>query len=94
MKQAARPRLKESDWRQEEPRILTFCLDRLQTMPGARTPMREVYSGYQEWLRARGHRTKLSIDGFGRLFPRCYERKVIAAGKGKTMRALIDVRLK
>ena len=53
-------------------------------------PMAEIFEAYKKW---RPGRTCLNIDGFGRMFPKHYRRKVVGVDQG-TCRAVLGVRLK
>lgn len=93
-KQLDRPRIKPAVYRAEEPRIIAFCLDMLTERAGFATPIREVYEEYRYWLRARGHDdTALSLDGFGRMFPKAYGRKTVVTLEGQ-LSAVKDVEIR
>jgi hypothetical protein len=88
-----RKRLKESDWRREEPRILAFCLDIIKPEPNHRLSMEGIFEEYRKWLKTRRQEdTVLSIDGFGRLFPRVYPRRTIVVA-GEVKRGLVGYKL-
>jgi hypothetical protein len=73
-----RERLNPEIWRAERARILNFCLDLLKPKVGHRLSMQQIFDEYQGWLKQRGHGgSKLSIDGFGRLFPKTYPRRTM-----------------
>jgi hypothetical protein len=91
----ARERVKETDVKIEKAHVLTFCLNALEHAPGNKITIQHLYDEYQEWLHSRGLRgPKVSIDGFGRLIPKQYDRRAIYVGDKRTLKGLVDVRLK
>lgn len=76
-----RKRLKEEDWRREEPRILAFCLDLVKPKENHRISMKQLFDAYNTWLKHRGYDDSvLSVDGFGRLFPKSFPRQTLVIG--------------
>ena len=70
--------------------VLTHVVEDDQTKA---TPMHVVYDEYCDWLARRDlGPTKLSLDGFGRLFPKNFERKVVGFD-GKTYKAVMGVKV-
>jgi hypothetical protein len=71
--------------------ITQFILTHVFPDPTARPlPMADIFAAYKRW---RPGRTCLTVDGFGRMFPNHYRRKVVGVDQG-TCRAVLGVRLK
>lgn len=55
--------------------ITQFLFDRTTPDSQAKLPMFDMFEAYQDWRQVNKMRpTKLTIDGFGRLFPKVFER--------------------
>ena len=55
--------------------ISQFVIASLRAEPGQKTPICDIFDAYQAWLKKSGlGKTELSIDGFGRMFPKHYSR--------------------
>ncbi len=86
-------RLAPENARTEHARITIFTMSELVYSP-ERTPMAVIFGAYKAWLKVRKFpATKLNLDGFGRMFPPGYTRKVVSFG-GKLQRAVIGVEVK
>ena len=73
--------------------VSEFVLNHVVETPGSKLSVEEVFDSYCDWL-ARNDRgpSMLSIDGFGRLFPKHFERKTAAYGEG-TRKVVFGVRV-
>lgn len=90
-----RPRIKPETLAQERRDIMLFSLDALEKLPardGAYTLVSTLFNEYKKWRRESDKpATQLTIDGFGRLFPKTWGvRKVINRG-GVAARAVMNV---
>ncbi len=89
-----RKRLSKVDLAQEKRTIFQFCVDHVVWQEAAIITMVEVFSAYKAWRKGYGWvETKLSIDGFGRLFPKNFARKSVWRD-GKLLHAVVNVRIK
>jgi phage/plasmid-associated DNA primase len=78
----------------ETRRIMEFCLSELRTTgDGAKVPIEEVYDAYKAWVAEQGQKTKVSIDSFGKRFPKHYKREFRSI-MGVTHRVVMGVSLK
>ena len=75
----------ESNW------INQFVLSHVSSSDGD-LQMWEIFDKYKQYLKKSGNETELSIDGFGRLFPKCFERRMILKN-GKQLNGVVGVRV-
>ena len=80
-------RAKERGW------ILQFTLLKLEADASERVAIMDVFAAYKKWVQAKkGTASVLSIDGFGRLFPKGFMRKPVCFNY-ETRNAIIGMRL-
>lgn len=80
----------------EKAAITQFILSRTIPTEAARTPMGVFFKDYRSWraITRRGN-SRLSIDGFGRLFPKTYKRGSVYWAPGKrTHKCVLGLALK
>lgn len=69
----------------EKAAITQFVVSRTLPDESVRTPMGELFKDYRSWrAKTRRGNSRLTVDGFGRLFPKTYKRATSywAPGKG------------
>ena len=73
--------------------ILQFVLSRLEPDPCERVAIIDVFTAYKAWLvRYKNTKSVLTIDGFGRLFPKGFLRKPVCFNY-ETRNAIIGMKL-
>lgn len=88
-----RIRIKPSRLKEEKSRVYQFTFDCVRPMEGKYFFIHDAYDTYKLWCLEMGHdETELSVDGFGRLFPGCYKRKLLNRD-GRISRAVIGAEI-
>jgi hypothetical protein len=87
-KSSVRKRISVQELKREAVRVRSFVVTSIEKSDGP-TPVSSVFSAYKRWNPS----TKLSIDGFGRLFPKTFSRK-IAKINGRVQRVLVGAGLR
>lgn len=77
--------------------IYFFSVECLEKIEGERVAIEDVFFAYKQWKhKVRKNNSgvaRLSIDSFGKLLPKVYERKVMKIN-GESKRMLLDTRIK
>lgn len=56
--------------------MFQFVMTHVVREEGKRIHMKEIFASYKKWLIAQGCKpSQLTLDGFGRMFPKGFERK-------------------
>lgn len=79
----------ERDW------IRQFVAMKVIPTEGARVTTAQLFDAYKAWLKKHGiGPTVLTVDGFGRLFPKQFERRTIAhPKKAGTCKGIIGIKV-
>jgi hypothetical protein len=78
----------------EKEQLTQFVLSRLVPHVDKKgTPVSDIFKAYKRWRKNKFMpRTRLSVDGFGQVFPKTYKRRV-AWVKGKATRVVMGVKV-
>lgn len=77
----------------EKTLVSAFTMNFLRAAPGTKTAISDVFQCYRTWLGEMGlGDSKLSVDGFGRVFPKHFKRGT-AMMDGGTRKCIFDVRV-
>ena len=78
--------------RQEGAMIQNFVMSHI--VAGAGAPLQEIHTAYQKWLKKlKLGESKLSVDSFGRLFPKNFER-ISVYREGKQFRGVAGIEVR
>lgn len=96
MKKKQRKILHPSVLAAEKAAITQFMFDVSEPEKGAKIPLSHVYKHYHVWRRSlKLSKSALTLDGFGRLFPKSYERRgTYWAGAKHSLKCVFGLKLK
>lgn len=92
-KKSERVRVSSNTIASERTLVSAFTMNFLREAPGTKIAIHDVFDAYCAWLKTMGMpESKLSIDGFGRLFPKHFDRGT-ALIDGGARKCVFDVRV-
>lgn len=80
--------------KKERQDLISFLVQNLAHEPESRVFLKDIFAAYKEWRIKLGlPETLVTIDGFGRIFPKSYIRKLMLIN-GEVSRGLYNFKLR